>query len=98
MTVVADVSITPLGIGTSEGRYVKRAVEELRSTGLHVEPGATSTTLEADNTTQIFDAVQRAKDAVLKMGVKRVQIIVRIDERIDKPITIAKESEDLIRA
>jgi len=35
---------------------------------------------------------------VLKIGVKRVQVLVRIDERIDRPITIAKESENIIEA
>ncbi len=96
MAVIADVSITPIGEGTSESRYVKRAVEELKKTGLQVEIGALSTTLQADNTGQIFDAVQRAKEAVLRMGAKRLQISVRIDERVDKPITISKEIEEVV--
>ena len=88
MGVVADVSITPIGEGTSVGRYVKRAVEALKKSGLKIEVCANSTTLEAKSTRQVFDAVERAKEELFKMGVKRLYIIVRIDERRDKELTI----------
>ena len=88
MAIVADVSIAPFGEGASLGRYAKRAVEELKASGLHLEVGAMSTTLEADSTLEVFEAVQKAKEAVFAMGVKRVYVILRIDERRDKRITI----------
>ncbi len=88
MAVIADVSITPIGEGTSVGRYVKRAVEALRASGLKVEVCANSTTLEAGNTREVFEAVERAKEELFDMGIKRLYIILRIDERRDKELTI----------
>lgn len=88
MPIVADVSIVPIGEGTSLSKYVKKAIEELKKSGVRVELGAMSTTLEADDVAKIFDAVQMAREALFDMGVKRVYTILRIDERKDKPISI----------
>lgn len=88
MAVIADVSITPIGEGTSVGKYVRRAVEVLEESGLKIEVCANSTTLEAESTKQVFDAVEKAKEELFGMGVKRLYIIIRIDERRDKAITI----------
>lgn len=86
--IVADLSIIPIGVGESVSRYVKRAVEELKSSGLRVELGAMSTVLEARNIDELFEAVKRAREAVFEMGAKRVYTILRIDERRDKELSI----------
>ena len=96
MAIVADVSIAPFGEGTSVGKYAKRAVEALRASGLRLEVGAMSTTLEANNTQEIFEAVQKAKEAVFAMGVKRVYVVLRIDERRDRTITIDTKKNAVI--
>jgi len=88
MTVVADLSIMPVGEGTSLSRYVKRAVEELRKAGLKVDVGAMSTSVEAETTEEIFRAFERAKEALFEMGAKRVYMVIKVDERRDKPISI----------
>lgn len=86
--IVADVSIIPIGIGESVSKFVKRAIEELRNSGLKVEIGAMSTTLEAKDVESIFKAVQKAREVVFEMGAKRVYTILRIDERRDKELSI----------
>lgn len=86
--IVADLSIIPIGVGESVSKYVKRAVEELRSFGLRVEVGAMSTVLEAKTLDEIFEAVKKAREAVFEMGAKRVYTILRIDERRDKELSI----------
>lgn len=88
MAVVADVSITPIGEGTSLSRYVRRAVEALRRSGLKIEVCANSTTIEAESTRQVFEAVEKAKEELFEMGVKRLYIIIRIDERRDKGFSL----------
>lgn len=93
MAVVADVSIAAFGEGTSLGKYVKRAVEELKASGLRLEAGAMSTTLEANSTLEVFEAIQNAKEAVFAMGAKRVYIVLRIDERRDKKISISTKKK-----
>ncbi|MDI9610749.1 MAG: MTH1187 family thiamine-binding protein [Archaeoglobaceae archaeon] len=86
--LIADVSIIPIGVGESVSRFVRRAVEELRKSGLKVEVTAMSTIVEAENIESLFSAVQKAREVVFEMGAKRVYTIVRIDERRDKELTI----------
>ncbi|MEM0202393.1 MAG: MTH1187 family thiamine-binding protein [Archaeoglobaceae archaeon] len=86
--IVADVSIIPIGVGESLSKYVKKAVEELRNSGLRVEVGAMSTVLEAKSLDEIFEAVKKAREAVFEMGAGRVYTIIRIDERRDKELSI----------
>lgn len=86
--IVADLSIIPIGAGESVSKFVKRAVEELKKSGLRVEVGAMSTVIEAKDIESLFMAIQRAREAVFEMGVKRVYTIIRIDERRDKELSI----------
>jgi uncharacterized protein (TIGR00106 family) len=87
--VVGDVSIYPIGAGTSLSEYVRAASRAMRSVrGIRLVPGAMSTVVEAANLRTIFTAVGRAHDALQKMGAKRIAIQLRIDHRLDKPETI----------
>ena len=86
--IVADVSIIPIGAGESVSRFVREAVEELKRSGLKVEVTAMSTVVEAGSIEKLFSAVQRAREAVFRMGARRVYTILRIDERRDREPTI----------
>ncbi|MBC7091732.1 MAG: MTH1187 family thiamine-binding protein [Nitrososphaeria archaeon] len=97
MTVVADLSIMPVGEGTSLSKYVKRAVEELKRFGLKVDVGAMSTSVEAETTEEIFKAFEKAKEALFEMGAKRVYMVIKIDERRDKPISIESKKSAVLK-
>ncbi|MGB9727146.1 MAG: MTH1187 family thiamine-binding protein [Nitrososphaeria archaeon] len=97
MTVVADLSIMPVGEGTSLSKYVKRAVEELKRSGLKVDVGAMSTSVEAETTEEIFKAFEKAKEALFEMGAKRVYMVIKIDERRDKPISIESKKSAVLK-
>jgi uncharacterized protein (TIGR00106 family) len=87
--VIGDLSIYPIGIGTSLGRYVREAYTAMEgTTGARLVPGAMSTVIEADKVTTIFTAVERAHAALVRMGAQRISINLRIDHRLDKPETI----------
>lgn len=86
--IVADISIIPIGVGESVSKFVRRAVEELKKTGLKVEVTAMSTVVEAENAEKLFYAVQKAREAVFELGAKRVYTIIRLDERRDKELSI----------
>lgn len=97
MTVVADLSIMPVGEGTSLSKYVKRAVEELKKAGLKVDVGAMSTSVEAETTEEIFRAFEKAKEALFEMGAKRVYMVIKIDERRDKHISIEYKKSAVLK-
>lgn len=87
--VIGDISIYPIGAGTSLGKYVREAFRAMRGVrGIRLVPSAMSTAIEADNLATILRAVQRAHASQLRLGAKRIAIYLRIDHRLDKPETI----------
>jgi uncharacterized protein (TIGR00106 family) len=89
--IVADVSVVPLGVGTSVSAYVREAVRALDESGLRVMHGPMSTSLEARTVDEVFAAVRKAHDAVIAAGARRVVTTVKIDDRLDKDHTMASK-------
>jgi uncharacterized protein (TIGR00106 family) len=86
--IIAEVSIVPLGIGTSVSQYVRRAVKVIESSGLKNVTGGMSTAIEAPDLDTLFGVIKDAEQAVLDSGAKRVVITLKIDDRRDKDATI----------
>ncbi|MEW6070444.1 MAG: MTH1187 family thiamine-binding protein [Candidatus Thermoplasmatota archaeon] len=86
--IVAQLSIVPIGEGTSVSRYVKASIEAMRRKGIRVEPTAMCTVFEAESIDEILEAVKAAHNAVLKLGAKRVITQLTVDDRRDKEATI----------
>ncbi len=82
--VIMSVSISALDGGTSVGKYVQVAVEELKSKDIkyHVSPMETS--FEVPDVRTGLDIVGEMHDAVVRAGAKRVVTRVNIDDRLDK--------------
>jgi uncharacterized protein (TIGR00106 family) len=86
--VIADITIFPVGVGSSVGDYVRAAFQSMgRVKGVKLEPTAMSTVIEADSLPAVFLAANRAHRTIVKMGAQRVYIVLRIDHRLDKPET-----------
>jgi uncharacterized protein (TIGR00106 family) len=85
--IVAEVSIAPFGVGTSLSGYVRAAVAALRATGLKVIPCPMGTVVEAPDLRTLFDAIERAHDAVRAAGGERISITLKVDARYDKDAT-----------
>ena len=86
--IVAEVSITVLGEGSSIGRFVHVAVEALKRSGLKTLPGPNGTSIEAGSIDEVLAAVKAAHMAVVDTGAKRVVTTLKIDDRRDKPATM----------
>ena len=87
---MAEFSIVPVGTGeTSVSRYVAAAVNAFCDIkGLEFEVTPMGTVLVAKNLGTIFQAVNRAHEAIMALGAKRVASTLRIDDRRDKPRTM----------
>jgi uncharacterized protein (TIGR00106 family) len=84
--IIADLSIFPIGEGTSLGDFVKKAFEAMKEVkGVKIYPTAMSTIIETDEMGKVFTTLERAHDAILRMGAKRVHIALRVDHRLDNP-------------
>jgi uncharacterized protein (TIGR00106 family) len=93
MMIVADVSVVPLGAGTSVSGLVKKAVRALDGSGLKVLHGPMSTSLEAPGLDELFAAVRSAHEAVFAAGARRVVTTVKIDDRRDKAHSMASKMD-----
>jgi len=69
-------------------KYVKESLKALGETGLRFEAGAMATTIEARSLDELFSAVKEAHEAQLRMGAKRVYMVLTIDDRKDKEATM----------
>jgi uncharacterized protein (TIGR00106 family) len=94
--IIAELSITPIGSGTSVSKYVKIALDALKKSGIYFETNAMATVIETKDIDELFDVIKRAHNAVLEAGVKRVITHIKIDDRKDKEVTI-KSKLDAIK-
>jgi len=93
--VIAEFSIHPIGEGTSVSRFIRRALTELKKAkGLRLEVTPMATVIEAEKLSDILSAVEAAHESLFRMGAKRVDFILRVDDRRDKE----RRMEDKVRA
>lgn len=89
--IIAELSIFPTSEGVSVSRFVKEAIRVLEASGLHTVTGGMSTTIEAPDLATLFQVIQKAHEAVLRQGARRVHIDLHVDHRLDKEATIASK-------
>ena len=86
--IVADLSMIPMGSGTSTSEYVRAVYEVLRDSGVNFVPGPMSTSIETETMEKLFQIVEKANNRLAAMGVQRIVTMVRIDFRLDKEVSI----------
>jgi len=91
--IIAQVSITPIGVEVSVHEYVKIAIDEIRKSGLNFETNAMATVIESKSLDELFNVIKKAHHAVLKKGAKRVITEIKIDDRRDKDATMRSKIE-----
>ena len=84
--IVAEVTIIPIGTGSSASRYVAEALRALEGLGLRYQLTPMSTVFEAEDLEEVFRAVKVMHEAVIRAGAPRVETILKIDDRRDKEI------------
>ncbi len=87
--IIAALSIFPVGEGTSLSTYVKASLDELKKTGLTIQPGSMATTIEAPNLDALFQAVKKAHNVQITKGAQRVYFVLTVDDRQDKNATMS---------
>ena len=96
VVTIAEFSIHPIGSGTSVGRYVKVAIGALsKIEGLRYQVTPMATVLESPDLSKILQAVDVSDAALRKLGAKRISSMLRVDQRLDKPRTMADKVSSL---
>jgi uncharacterized protein (TIGR00106 family) len=83
MKVIADFSVTPLGVGVSVSKYVAACQTVLEEAGLAHHLHAYGTNVEGE-WDAVFDAIKRCHEVVHAMGAPRVGTVIKVGTRTDR--------------
>jgi uncharacterized protein (TIGR00106 family) len=86
--MIAQLSVYPIGDGSSLGRFVRKGVSVIKESGYKYEVGAMSTAVEVPDLDALFDLVKKVHAAQVSEGAQRVVIDLKVDDRRDKRATI----------
>jgi uncharacterized protein (TIGR00106 family) len=91
--MIAQLSVYPIGEGTSLGRFVKKGVAVIEKSGYAYEIGGMATTIEAPDLDALFELIKRVHQAHVEEGARRIVIDLKVDDRRDKTATIQSKKE-----
>ncbi len=85
-----EISVVPLGTETpSVSDYVAACIKTIkRQKNIKYTLTAMGTIIEADSTAKLLNIAGEMHKAVLRGNIKRVVTTIKIDDRIDKKLTI----------
>ncbi len=93
--MIAQLSVYPIGDGTSLSRFVKKGVEVVENSGYNFEVGGMSTSIEVPDLDALFKLVKEVHAAHLSEGANRIVIDLKVDDRRDKKASIASKKESV---
>ena len=91
--IISQLSIAPIGEGTSLSKYVKISIESIKKSKVNFKTNDMSTIIETEDLKTLFKIVEDAHNAVLKSGAKRVITELKIDDRRDKNVRIGAKTK-----
>jgi uncharacterized protein (TIGR00106 family) len=95
--MIAQLSVYPIGEGTSLGRFVRNGVAVIQESGYPYEVGGMSTSVEVPDLDALFDLVKKVHAAHAAEGARRIIIDLKVDDRRDKAATIQSKKKSATR-
>ncbi len=94
---VAELSVVPIGTGSpSVSPYVIEALKLIQKSGITYELSSMGTAVEGP-IKRILRLTQRIHESAFRLGAERVITTLKIDDRRDKPLTIAGKKRVVIK-
>ena len=93
--MIAQLSVYPLGEGTSVSRFVKKGVAVIEKSGYKYEVGGMATTIETPGLDELFELIKEVHAAHVEEGAKRIIIDLKLDDRRDKTATIKSKRDSV---
>lgn len=94
MTVIVDLCVVPIGVGTSLSDYVAACQRVLEEAGLEHRMHAYGTNVQGP-WDEVMAAVKRCHEVVHEAGAPRVTTSMRIGTRTDRPADMAAKIESV---
>ncbi|HSC35048.1 MAG TPA: MTH1187 family thiamine-binding protein [Thermodesulfobacteriota bacterium] len=92
--MIIELSVIPIGAGTSLSEYVAEVMKVIESSGHKYESHSMGTNIEC-GWDDITPLVRKCHEALRSKGVERISTTVRISERTDKPYTMEGKMKSL---
>ncbi len=86
--ILAQLSVYPVGEGTSLSRFVKKGIQVIKDSGYSYSVGGLSTAIETPDLDALFELIKKIRQAHLDEGAKRVIVDLKVDDRHDKNATL----------
>ncbi len=81
---------------TSASFYIAKAIESIQNIeNLRYEINSMGTVLESDNIEIIYAAAKKMMDTVHNLGIDRVEVVIKIDSRRDKHVTMEEKIDSI---
>lgn len=91
--MIAQLSVYPIGEGTSLSRFVKKGVAVIEKSGYTYEVGGMATTIETPDLNALLELIKQVHAAHVEEGADRIIIDLKVDDRRDKAATIKSKKE-----
>ncbi len=88
MPVIAMFYVIPIHESPSASHLVAEAVKVIKGKGFKYQVTPAATIFEASSVSEALNTIAEAVEAVKKLGVKRVIVGIKLDERLDKPLSM----------
>ncbi len=95
--VLSQLSVYPVGEGTSLGRFVKKGIQVIKESGYTYSVGGLSTAIETPDLDSLFELIKKIRQAHLDEGAQRVIVDLKIDDRHDKDATLNSKISSVTR-
>ncbi len=96
--MIAQLSVFPIGEGSSLGRFVRKGISVIKESGYQYEVGGMSTAIEVPDLDALFDLVKKVHAAHLSEGAQRIIIDLKVDDRRDKNATIQSKKRSAMKS
>ena len=95
--IQAEISIYPIATRTtSVSFYIAKAIESIKDIeNLRYSINSMGTVLESVDIDTINRAVKNMTETVHHLGINRVEVIIKIDSRIDKQVKMEEKVESI---
>lgn len=86
--LLAQLSVYPIGGCVSLGRFVRKGVKIIEQSGYTYQVGGMSTSIEVPDLRELFELIEKIRQAQLDEGAERIIIELKVDDRRDKNATL----------
>ena len=95
--IQAEISIYPIATRTTSASfYIAKAIESIKNIeNLRYEINSMGTILESDDIDIINKASKKMIETVHHLGINRIEVIIKIDSRIDKQVRMEEKVESI---